>query len=137
MDGEDAERCARLCCWLMSGEGSGRSRDHKGNPGGTVKSSIRVWGGARGREETPTDGGAGETPTGGRGNDCSSGWTLVLFVSFLFKNIYCLIIDVPVFVWCLSLLHYLISVFVFVKQHINTNTWTQKGQTDVFKFLEL
>ena len=34
--------CARLCCWLMSGEGSGRSRDHKGNPGRTVKSSIRV-----------------------------------------------------------------------------------------------
>lgn len=37
------ERCVRLCCWLMSGEGSGRSRDHKGNPGRTVKSSIRVW----------------------------------------------------------------------------------------------
>lgn len=47
VDAGYAESCARLCCWLMSGEGSGRSRDHKGNPGGTVKSSIRVWGAER------------------------------------------------------------------------------------------
>lgn len=38
----EPEICVRLCCWLMSAEGSGRSLGHKGNPGRTVKSSIRV-----------------------------------------------------------------------------------------------
>lgn len=36
------ERSVRMCCYMKSDEESGRSRDHKGNPGGTAKLSICV-----------------------------------------------------------------------------------------------